>query len=145
VYPTPEVTALIDEQFIPVRVHIKEQAGMWRRFGVRWTPTVMLLSPEGDEVRRTEGYLPADEFQGQLRLDLGYLAANNKDWATAERWFAEAAEAVGTDAGPEGQYWRGVARYSASHDPKELVATNRAFQQRYDNTSWAKRVSIWPG
>ena len=144
-YPTPEVTALIDQHFVPVRIHIKEQPRMWHRFGINWTPTVMVLSPEGDEVRRTEGFLPADELLGQLRLALGRLAVKKKDWAAAERWFAEAAEASGTDAGPEGQYWAGVARYSATHDAKELAKINRRFGERYQNTSWAKRASIWSG
>jgi hypothetical protein len=143
VYPAPEVTAFIDEHFTPVRIHIKEQPRMWHRFAVRWTPTVTVLSPDGTEARRIEGFLPADELLGQLRLGLGYLAVNKKDWATAERWFAEAAEAEGTDAGPEGQYWRGVARYSASHDPKELAEITRSFTRRYKDTSWAKRASIW--
>ena len=144
-YPTPDVTALIDEQFVPVRIHVKEQPRMWHRFGIRWTPTVMVLSPDGDEVRRIEGFLPADELLGQLRLALGHAAANKKDWATAERWFAEAAEGTGTDAGPEGEYWRGVARFSANHDHTELAEINRRFQQRYRDTSWAKRASIWSG
>jgi thioredoxin-like negative regulator of GroEL len=143
VYPTPEVTALIDEQFVPVRIHIKEQPRMWHRFRIRATPTLIALAPDGVEVRRIEGFLPADELEGQLRLALGYLAANSKDWATAERWFGEAAETRGTDAGPEGQYWRGVARYSASHDANELKETYRSFTQRYQNTSWAKRASVW--
>ena len=145
-YPTPAVTALIDEQFLPVRIHVKEQPRMWRRFRVRWTPTVMVLSPDGAEVRRTEGYLPADELRGQLLLGLGYVAANAKDWATAERWFAQAAEERETDAGPEGLYWVGVSRYSASHDADALPATSAAFAERYQDTSWAKRASIWaPG
>ncbi len=142
-YPTPEVTALIDEHFIPVRIHIKEQPRMWHRFGIRWTPTVMVLSPEGDQVRRIEGYLPADELEGQFRLALGYLAANKKDWATAERWFAQAADQENTDAAPEGLYWVGVSRYSADHDPKELAATYTNFTKRYQNTSWAKRTVVW--
>lgn len=142
-YPTPAVTALIDEQFVPVRIHIKEQPRAWHRFGIRFTPTVITLSPEGDEVRRIEGFLPADELEGQLRLGLGYVAANKKDWATAERWFGEAAEARGTDAGPEGLFWRGVARYSASHDAKELTETYQNFTRQYTDTSWAKRASVW--
>jgi len=143
VYPTPVVTALIDEQFVPVRIHIKEQARMWHRFGIRWTPTVMVLSPEGTEVRRIEGFLPADELRGQLLLGLGYVAANKKDWAAAERWFAQAAEEGETDAGPEGVYWVGVARYSASHDAKELAATYARLTERHRDTSWAKRAIVW--
>ncbi len=142
-YPAPEVTALIDEQFAAVRIHIKEQPKMWHRFGIRWTPTVMVLSPDGKEVRRVEGFLPVDELLGQLRLGLGYLAVNHKDWATAERWFAEAAETSGTDAAPEGTYWVGVARYSAGHDPSELAATNAKLQERHPSSSWSKRSSVW--
>lgn len=142
-YPTPAVTALIDEQFVPVRIHIKEQPKMWHRFGVRWTPTVMVLSPDGKEVRRVEGFLPADELLGQLQLGLGYEAANRKDWPAAERWFGEASKLTNTDAGPEGLYWQGVARYSASHDANVLRDLGKSVRERYPNTSWAKRASIW--
>jgi hypothetical protein len=143
VYPTPAVTAFIDEHFVPVRIHIKQQPRMWHRFGTRWTPTVMVRSPDDAEVRRLEGFLPADELLGQLTLALGHLAVNKKDWPTAERWFREAAQAEGTDAGPEGQYWEGVARYSGSHDPGALKETYRRFTERYRDTSWAKRSVVW--
>jgi thioredoxin-like negative regulator of GroEL len=143
VYPTPAVTAFIDEQFVPVRIHIKEQAGMWHRFGVRWTPTVMVLSPDGREVRRVEGFLPADDLTGQLQLALGYEAANRKDWPAAQRWFGEASRAANTDAAPEGLYWEGVARYSASHDANVLKELGKSVTSRHPNTSWAKRASIW--
>ncbi len=116
---------------------------MWHRFGIRWTPSVMVLASDGFEVRRTEGFLPTEDFLGQLKLGLGYAAADKKDWAAAERWFTEASGQIDTDAGPEGLYFVGVARYSASHDAKELAATFRAFQTRYEHTSWAKRASIW--
>jgi hypothetical protein len=148
VYPAPAVTALITEQFVPVRVHVKENPRAWHRFGIRWTPTVMVLSPEGNEVRRTEGFLPEDELLGQLRLMLGYEAVNRKDWKTAERWFGEAADAPGaerTDAGPEGLYWQGVARFSASHAHDVLPELRRNLERRYPNTSWAKRSIVWGG
>jgi hypothetical protein len=145
VYPAPAVTALIDQQFIPVRVHVKENPTAWKRFGIRWTPTVIVLSPDGHEVRRIEGFLPTEDFLGQLELDLGYLAANRKDWSTAQRWFAEASKHENTDAGPEGLYWEGVSRYSASHDHTILPQITRAFKDKYKNTSWAKRASVWGG
>lgn len=142
-YPTPAVTAFIDEQFIPVRVHVREQPRIWKRFGIRWTPTVMVLAPDGDEVRRVEGFLPADELLGQLTLMLGYEAANRKDWAAAERWFGDAARMSSTEAGPEGLYWHGVARYSASGDAEILKQLRRDLEARYPNTVWAKRSVVW--
>jgi thioredoxin-like negative regulator of GroEL len=143
VYPAPAVTAFIVEQFVPVRIHVKEQPRMWHRFGIRWTPTVMVLSPDGHEVRRIEGFLPEQDLLGQLRLGLGYEAANRKDWPAAERWFGEASRAKNTDAEPEGVYWEGVARYSASHDANVLKELGKSIASRYPNTSWAKRSSIW--
>jgi len=143
VYPAPAVTALIDEQFIPVRVHIKENPTAWKRFGIRWTPTVMALTPDGKEVRRIEGYLPEDEFLGQLYLHLGYAYANRKDWKSAQHWFEEASKLENTDAAPEGLYWEGVARYSATHDHNVLPQITAAFKTRFANTSWAKRTVVW--
>jgi len=146
VYPNPEVTSLIRDTFRAVRIHIKEQPGAWKRFAIRWTPTILILSPEGHEARRIEGYLPVDEFLGQLRLGLAFMAVNQKDFATAQRWFDEAAsKSANTDAGPEALYWAGVSRYSASHKAEELRKTTQQFKDRYQNTSWAKRASIWGG
>jgi thioredoxin-like negative regulator of GroEL len=146
VYPDPRVTEFITSHFVTARVHIKEQPAMWHRFGVRWTPTVLVLAPDGKEVRRVEGYLPADELLGQLGLALGYLAVAKKEWPRAEQEFERVAdEFPETDAAPEAQYWAGVARYSASHDASALKETARRFAQRYKTTSWAKRASVWAG
>lgn len=143
-YPNSRVTEFIRDNFIPVRIHVKEQAGMWHRFAIRWTPTVMVVAPDGTEVRRTEGFLPAEELLGQLELALGDMAVARKDWKEAERWFGSTVEQFpNTDAAPEGLYWRGVARYSASHDPKMLKELGHEFQQRYQDTSWAKRTTVW--
>jgi hypothetical protein len=143
VYPAPAVTALINEQFLVARVHAKEQPAMWHRYDIRWTPTVIVLSPDGEEVRRIEGFLPVDDFLGALRLALGYLAANAKQWTDAARWFDQAAQLGETDAGPEGMYWRGVARFSASHDHAVLPALRKELEARYPNSGWARRSTVW--
>jgi hypothetical protein len=144
VYPDPRVAELITRELIPVRAHIKEQPEMWRRFGTRWTPTILFLDSDGREQFRIEGFLPTEEFLGQLQLGLGYVAVSDKDWKKAEEHFATAAERYAqTAAGPEGLYWRGVARYSATKDAKELQATARAFESRYTDSAWAKRTSVW--
>ena len=40
-------------------------------------------------------------------------------------------------------YWAGVSRYKASNDGSALKATAQAFKQRYSDTTWAKKASIW--
>lgn len=142
-YPAPAVTALITAEFVTARVHVKENPTAWHRFGIRWTPTVLVLSPKGDEVRRIEGFLPEADLLGQLRLALGYEAANRKDWAIAERWFGEASETSDTDAAAEGTYWEGVAQYSKTHDHTVLGKLRRTLEARFPGTSWAKRAVVW--
>ena len=136
-YPDPRVSELISQRFVPVRIHIKEQPTMWKRFDVRWTPTVLVLAPDGKE-------LPEDELRGQLELALGFLAVEKKDWPNARQEFERVVDLFPeTDAGPEALYWSGVAQYSATHDATALKDLGRKFKERYTDTSWAKRASIW--
>lgn len=117
---------------------------MWKRFDVRWTPTVLVMGPDGKEGRRVEGYLPADELLGQLGLGLGFLAVEQKDWGTARTEFERVVtEFPNTSAAPEALYWSGVAKYSGSHDASALKELGREFRERYTDTAWAKRASIW--
>ena len=143
-YPAPRVTQLIVDELLPVRIHVKDQPEMWHRFGVRWTPTVAVLGPDGREARRVEGYLPADELRGQIMLGLANVAVNAKQWDEAERWFRRVVDELPeTSAAPEAQYWIGVARYSASHDANELAETARRFATRYADTTWSMRAIVW--
>lgn len=117
---------------------------MWKRFEIRWTPTVLVLAPDGSEVRRVEGFLPKEELLGQLGLALGYLGVKRKDWTAARQEFDDVVQQYpDTSAGPEALYWSGVAKYSASHDASELRALGKQFKERYTDTAWAKRASIW--
>lgn len=143
-YPDPEVSAFIVQRFVPVRIHIKEQPTMWKRFEIRWTPTVLVLAPDGSDVRRIEGFLPKDELLAQLGLALGFQAVKHKDWSAAREQFDRVVERYPeTSAAPEALYWSGVSKYSASHDAAELKALGRQFKERYTDTAWAKRASIW--
>lgn len=143
-YPEPRVTDLIVSAFVPVRAHIKEQAGVFGRFGAWWTPTVIMLDPNGRERYRIDGFLTVEHFLGQLELGAGLTAVGVKDWAKAEQHFKNARETYGdTDAGPPGMYWEGVAKYSGSHDHNVLVELALAFEKRYPESSWAIRASVW--
>lgn len=147
-YPDERVARLVTENFIPARVHVKDQAADFQRFGERynaqWTPTTIFLDPDGVERHRIEGFLPNDDFLGQLMIGLGHLAFRAGDFAAAERWFQRVADTLPkTDAAAEAQYWAGVSRYKGSGDPAALGATAKAFTQRYQDSSWAKKASVW--
>ena len=147
-YPNEGVARFITENFIPARIHVKEQPEEYLRFseryGAQWTPTTLVLDEDGVEEHRIEGFLPVDDFLAQLELGLAHGAFKHERWDEAERRFREIVERFpDSDAAPEAQYWAGVARYKASGKPEALGDTALAFAKRYQDSSWAKKASVW--
>jgi TolA-binding protein len=126
-----------------VKAHIKEQPQTFDRFGVQWTPVLVVFDPQGKEQHRFEGYLPPDEFKGQLELGLAKAAFGAGDWAEAERRFRAVVDAhPDTDYAPLALYYAGVSRYKGG-DAGALEGTGRALRDRYPESSWARKGSVW--
>jgi hypothetical protein len=143
VYPEPRVTEFISKNFIPVRLHVKTHPEAMARFGADWTPTVLLLDSNGQERHRIEGFLPADDFLAQLELGLGHLYFKTGRFAEAGKQFQDVVDQLPkTTSAAEAQYWTGVSKYKGG-DQSALPATAAAFKQRYSDTDWAKKASIW--
>jgi len=148
VWPEERVARFVNETVIPARVHIKHDLELFKRYAERyqapWTPTILLLDPDGLEHYRIEGFLPADDLLAQLMLGRARLAFDQRQWADAERRFKEVVERFPqTDAAAEALYWAGVTPYKATGDPSSLQQTAQAFKQRYQDTPWAKKASVW--
>lgn len=149
-YPDERVVRFVQDNFFPARVHVKEQSEDYRRFaqrfGVQWTPTLLVIDPEGTERHRIEGFLPADDLIAQLLLGLGHSALARERWEEAERRFREVVDRFpGSEGAPEALYWAGVARYKGKGDAAALAETGREFTKRYQTSSWAKKASVWAG
>ena len=147
-YSDPRVARLVDEAFVPVRVHVKQQSEEYQRlserFAAHWTPTVLVVDRTGRERHRIEGFLPVEDFMAQLSIGAAHAAFAAGDYASAARRFDEIMEAhAASDAAPEAQYWAGVSRYKASGNPAALKDTARRFSERFQDTSWAKKASVW--
>ncbi len=147
-YTDPRVSEFIEQNFVPVRVHVREQQDEFKRlgerYGVQWTPTILVLDQSGEERHRSEGFLPADDLLPQLQLGLAKAALAEGNFAEAERRFRRVLDAYpDSDAAPEALYWAGVSRYKATNNPAALVDTGRAFTERYRDTPWAKKASVW--
>ena len=147
-YPDERVAHLINENFTPARVHVKDQPEDYRRFAQRfkaqWTPTLLVIDPEGMERHRVEGFLPADDLLSQLILGLGHSAFAREQWDEAERWFREVVNRFpNSEAAPEALYWAGVSRYKSKGDASALGETAGAFSRKYQDSSWAKKASVW--
>ncbi len=140
--------SFILQNFVPVRVNVRQQAAdfqrLSRQYDEHWTPTILILDTDGEERYRIEGFLPVDDYLAQLDLGLAHSAFKRGRYDEAERRFREAMQRhPDTDVAAEAQYWAGVSRYKATDDPSALAATAREFRQRYGDTSWAKKASVW--
>jgi hypothetical protein len=148
VWPDERVVKFVNDNFIPARVHVKDDAAAFQKYGEKynahWTPTILELDSEGDEQWRIEGFLPNDDFLAQLLLGRAHMDFKQGKWSDAEKRFREVYEKLpNADAAPEALYWAGVSRYKASNDSTALKETARAFKTRYADSSWAKKASIW--
>ena len=147
-YPDPQVARFVQQHFTPVRVHVKHQADEFKRlgqrYGAQWTPTILVLDPAGEERHRIEGFLPADDLLSQLALGLAHSDFARGDYGAAERRFRQLLnDYPSTDAAPEAQYWAGVSRYKATGEADALADTHAAFGERYQDSTWAKKASVW--
>ena len=146
-YPSPSIVSLIGEHFIPVRVHVKQKeefARLGAKYNAQWTPAALLIDGDGTERHRLEGFLPLEDFAGQLLLGRAHAARAANDFAGAEGRYRDVIERYPlTDAAAEAQYWAGVSRYKATNDHHALIETANAFDVRYQDSSWAKKASVW--
>jgi TolA-binding protein len=147
VYSDDRVKSLI-ERFVPVRIHVRDNHDEWQRlsarYGVQWTPTILIVDADGEERHRVEGFLPPNDFLSQVELGLAHAAFKRGDPAKAEPLFREVARQYPeTDAAPEALYWAGVSKYRASDDPAALKETAGEVSRHYPQSSWAKKASVW--
>jgi len=107
-------------------------------------PTVLVLDSVGKERFRLEGYLPPRDFNAALRCALGRLAFVQKKFDEAERRYDQVVTQFGgSQFAAEAMFWRGVSRYSATHDHAALKATAEELENSYSTSAWAVRATPW--
>ncbi len=143
-YPEPKVSEFVALNFIPVRLHVKKHPEAMGRFNAQWTPTILIIDPNGTERHRIEGYLPVDEFLVQLNIGLARAMFGANQFDKAEQLYRGITDRFpNSEFAPEAQYWAGVSKYKGSNDAAALKKTAEAFKNRYQDSSWAKKASIW--
>jgi hypothetical protein len=140
------VASFIRDNFIPLGAHIKEHPAWFKRFDAVWTPTILVMDSDGHERWRIEGYLPKDEFRAQLEMGLARVAVMHKKWDDAEKRYAHVADAYSnTKAAPEALYWRDVSKYNATHDHVPLQSVAKELREKYPDSEWTVKASVWGG
>ncbi len=139
-YPDERVVEFVQNNLIPLRIAFDFQP-LATQFNLKWTPTLIILDPDGKEHQRTVGFLPPEELIPSLLLGIA------KSYFNRER-FGEALSTLDqilrdhpqSDSAPEAIYLRGVCGYKNTHHPQSLKEAYEYLQANYPSNEWTKRA-----
>lgn len=108
-----------------------------------WTPTLIVEDADGSEHRRSQGYLDAGRFLGQMSLSRLQAALDHRDFEAASGLADETLRL--TQGGPhrelEAMYWSAVVTYKlAGGDREELIEGWIRLLERFPESEWARRA-----
>lgn len=143
-YPDERVAAFITENFIPVKIHIKERPDDFRKYEARWTPTQLIMEFDRTEQHRIEGFLPVENFLAQLKLGLGKIFFERQEYEKAEKQFRSAyQDHPQSGAAAEAMYWAGVSAHKLTHKSEPLKETYESMSIVYPESEWTHKASVW--
>jgi hypothetical protein len=134
----------VSSNFVPVKIHIKERLKDFGRFRAEWTPTVIITEPDGTERHRSVGYLPADDFLAELQLGLAKAAFSRGEYNKSQQAYDSIVQQhPRTETAPEALYWSAVSAYKATGNGEFLTQGGKQLQNKYPQSDWAKKGSVW--
>ena len=139
-YPDARVKTFFKENTIPVRVAFDHET-LSKKFGIKWTPTLVCLDPEGVEHHRTVGFLDPGELIPSVLLGKAKTDFDRDNFEGAIRTL----ETLRSDfpksgSTPEAIFLYGVSRYKSTHDPKPLKEAYEKLNAEYPESEWTKRA-----
>ncbi|MBI5249537.1 MAG: tetratricopeptide repeat protein [Desulfomonile tiedjei] len=138
-YPNQAVTQFVQNNLIAVRV--RNDQPLADLFKVKWTPTLVLVDPEGKEVYRNVGFLPPDNLVPALMLGIGKLELQHGNYDKAIPHFDRVASKFPqSEEAPEAIYFMGVSRFKMNSDLKMMKETYNRLEATYPNSSWTRKA-----
>jgi len=142
-YSDEKVKKFLEEQFVPIRsqCYWDKPTEPMQRFGIKWTPTFLVLDADGKEHHRFVGFVPVDDLFANLGLGKGKLLYDTDRMAEAMVQFQTVIDRH-PDAGatPEAVFLQGVAGFKDTHDPKALRRAYDSLKAKYPQSEWARRA-----
>lgn len=143
-YPQESVARFINDHFVPVRIQTDDHPELTKKYRVAWTPTFIVLDSSGTERYRETGYLPPDDFIAHMNLALGKAAFEERDFATAARFFQTVVDRYpASQVVPEALYFLGAAKNrlpGGTADDRKAVW--KRLLDEHPKSEWAKKVSF---
>lgn len=142
-YPNAKVIDFFRKYLAPVRVLISSTP-LPQQFKVKWTPTFVILDPEGEEHHRSVGFLPPEEFIPSLTLGIAKTWFDHEQFSEAQAHLDRLiSEYPKSDVSAEAIYYRGVSRYKATNDASALRQAHETLHADYKVSDWAKRATAY--
>jgi hypothetical protein len=144
-YPQPPVQQIISTYSVPVQINNAEpqNSQLLDRIHHIWTPDVRILTPDGDELYRWDGFAPPPEFMARMLAGFGYANLRLRRFKEAEALYVDVLTRFSTSyAAPEAQYYLGVTRYRANPDSNELLVQWHNLTSRYPYSEYRMKQSF---
>jgi thioredoxin-related protein len=88
-YSDPAMVQFAQDNLIAIRANVRSDSVLADRFGIRYTPTIIILDGEGVERDRTVGFVSPNEFIPALLLGIGKSHYENGRFKEASRALEE--------------------------------------------------------
>jgi hypothetical protein len=139
-YPDAAVIQFIGENLVPIRLEATDPV-MGPRFGIRWTPSLLILDAAGVEHYRTLGFYPPEDLIPSLLLGIGKARFNQPDRPAARELWDRLVSSYPTNSlAPEAVYLQGVAGYIETHDVSHLIGIYDRLAADYPDSPWLTRA-----
>ncbi len=140
-YPNAKVVKFVDDNFVPVQIETSNTALM-NQFKVTWTPAIIVLDADGNEVHREVGFLAPEEFISTFMVAKGKYYFNAEAQPEAQAMFDEALrDYPDSAAAAEAVFLLGVSRFKMTHDPKSLREAYETLTAKFPGSEWTKRAA----
>jgi len=144
-YSEAVVADTIHTHFVPLQINVQEEEGhaLVECFYQTWTPDLRVLSSQGVELYRWNGYLPPFEFLPQLLAAQAHACLRLQDPGGAATLYQQVLDRFPTSAvAPEAQYFLAVSLYKSSHEASDLLNNWGQLQTQYPDSVWRLKQSF---
>ncbi len=110
-------------------------------YGLRWTPYLLLLEPDGRVCQRAYGFQSPSELIPWVMLGAAKGMFSAADWEKARGVFERVYEKhPQSSSAPEAIYLAAVCRYRLSGERSHLKAGHQRISELYPASVWAERT-----
>jgi tetratricopeptide (TPR) repeat protein len=137
-----KVIALFQKGILAARIS-PDDPTWFKTYNVKFTPTCLLLNPEGNEEERSTGMLEENALMAFLLLglsksyyDMGRLDEGRECIEILTRDYPNSGQA------PEAFFLRGIFRYHADQNRDHFKESYDILYERYKDSIWTKRARL---